>query len=119
MRISGKILSTLAAGLVVVSTAGPAAAQTRILNDAKRNCIIGETAAGFLDVVPGKTADTRMLRQVDRENDKRQIRYENRADRDGETPEYWGRYTANLLRGRQPRGACFQLANGEWTGVRP
>ena len=98
-------------GVVANAMASP------ILDQAKEQCIVGESASGYLGYPKG-SADPNVQREVREINLKRKAVYTDLANKSGVTVDGAAAITGEKLVARAPRGQCVQNKSGQWITVK-
>lgn len=117
-----KILSALAGAVLVVAAAmTPASAASAAIENAKRQCQIGEMSDGYLGVVGGSVAGGDPSAAVKAEmrdvNQQRKSAYARLATQNGVTVEVAAQLTGKKLVEGAPSGQCVSASPGSWTKV--
>ncbi len=84
---------------------------------AKSQCLVGESASGYLGFPSGSAAPD-IQREVREVNLKRKAKYAELAKRGGVTIEVAAALTGEKLIARAAKGECIQTANGQWIKVK-
>ena len=92
-------------------------AASALIEDAKRQCVIGERTDGYLGVVEGARASDELRREMTAVNQQRKAAYARLAAKNGVTISDTGRVAAERLINRAPSGQCVQNAGGGWVRV--
>ncbi len=117
-----KIMAALAgAGFVIAAAATPASAASAAIENAKRQCQIGEMSDGYLGVVGGSVSGGEPSAAVRAEmrdvNQQRKSVYARLADQNGVTVEVAAALTGKKLVEGATSGQCVSASPGSWTQV--
>lgn len=109
------LIAPAAVVLAAFAVAAPAAAQTperEIVDNAKRQGIVGEQADGYLGLVSTAAVDVRAA--VGEINEGRRRVYEQAAARTGVSVEAAGQAAGRQLIERVPAGQFYRSVDGAW-----
>ncbi len=112
-------LALIAGGLFVVNTAmaPTASAQSNarsVVNGAMASGTIGETAAGYLDVVSGSSASSAQRNAMNEINIGRKSHYTKLANQQGVSVEVVAALTGEKLIAKAPAGSKVLTSSGRW-----
>lgn len=107
------VLTALALTLAVLTFAGSADAQSRLLDAPRAAGMVGERDDGYAVVRGSATPEiTALVNQV---NTERRALYTERAKKDGVPPEAIGKIYAAEIMKAAPAGTWFLDSTGKWT----
>jgi len=109
--------SAAAAALMVMSSLTPVNAASRIVEQAKDACVVGEQADGYLGVVSGANASDALRREINDINQQRKAYYADLARRNGVTIEVTAKLTAEKLMNMATSGQCIRDQSGAWREI--
>ena len=111
-----RLIKLLMGGLVSIAMffSVQAFAASKIIEDAKADCVIGEQIDGYLGTVTGESPSAEVAREVRSVNQQRKAAYARLASKNGVTIDVTAKLTAEKLINDAPRGHCVQTINRTW-----
>ncbi|MEM8772398.1 MAG: YdbL family protein [Pseudomonadota bacterium] len=96
---------------------GSAVAASKIVEDAKDRCIVGEEVSGYLGIVEDAAVSTELRREIRDINQQRKSYYADLAARNGVAIDVAAKLTAEKLIADADAGECVRNENGEWIKI--
>lgn len=120
--IMHRLVTALAgAALIAAAAATPASAASAAIENAKRQCQIGEMSDGYLGVVGGSVSGGEPSAAVRAEmrdvNQQRKTVYARLASQNGVSVDVTAQLTGKKLVEGAPAGQCVSTSPGSWTKV--
>lgn len=110
-----KKIATMMAAMFAAASLMTAYAADPVIEQAKAQGIIGETYAGYLEIVDPSKATPDLKRRVDEINAARLQAYTEIANKNGQSVQTVGQLAAEQQFGRAESGELLKPANEPWT----